>query len=121
MIGKLDRAPCGHMGEHIIGNYVRCSLGCDQVATEEKSELLKTVCSPRDPFVAGWSVGTAFDVYGVAGVAYVRIKTVHTSLSWGWEYTMEVFGPQGELKGKIRSKHKNVSIDVQQGAFVERK
>lgn len=27
--GKLGVAPCNHLGEHIIGNYVRCGAGCD--------------------------------------------------------------------------------------------
>lgn len=30
MIGKIGIAPCGHVGEHIIGTFVRClELGCD--------------------------------------------------------------------------------------------
>lgn len=27
--GKLTTAPCGHEGEHVIGQYVRCLRGCD--------------------------------------------------------------------------------------------
>lgn len=29
MDGKKGTAPCGHEGEHVIGNYVRCLSGCD--------------------------------------------------------------------------------------------
>ena len=27
--GRLSQAPCGHDGEHIFGNYVKCLAGCD--------------------------------------------------------------------------------------------
>lgn len=27
--GKITHAPCGHVGEHVIGNFIRCLEGCD--------------------------------------------------------------------------------------------
>lgn len=30
MSGKRGIAPCGHQGEHIIGQYISCDNGCDQ-------------------------------------------------------------------------------------------
>lgn len=33
MLGKRGVAPCGHEGEHIIANYVKCLRGCDSVKT----------------------------------------------------------------------------------------
>jgi hypothetical protein len=32
--GKKTQAPCGHAGEAVIGNYVRCLLGCDDAIPE---------------------------------------------------------------------------------------
>jgi hypothetical protein len=29
--GKRAPAPCGHDGEHVVGNYIRCLQGCDRV------------------------------------------------------------------------------------------
>lgn len=34
MIGRRGIAPCGHPGEHIVGNYVRCDKGCDDAVPE---------------------------------------------------------------------------------------
>lgn len=31
MTGKAGTAPCGHRGEHVTANYVRCLEGCDRV------------------------------------------------------------------------------------------
>lgn len=30
MSGATKRAPCGHQGEVVIGNYVKCLSGCDE-------------------------------------------------------------------------------------------
>ena len=29
--GKVGTAPCGHPGEYIIGQFVRCLVGCDDL------------------------------------------------------------------------------------------
>jgi hypothetical protein len=31
MSGRIAKAPCGHDGEHVIGQFVRCLTGCDDV------------------------------------------------------------------------------------------
>lgn len=45
--GKLAKAPCGHEGEHVLGNYVRCASGCDEDAIPLALPLEKTlkICS----------------------------------------------------------------------------
>lgn len=35
MIGKSGTAPCGHAGEHLTTNYVRCGQGCDDVTKSD--------------------------------------------------------------------------------------
>lgn len=34
MIGKSSKAPCGHKGEVVVGNYVRCLEGCEGAVPE---------------------------------------------------------------------------------------
>ncbi len=37
--GKRGVAPCGHDGEHVIGTYVRCLEGCDDVLELELDDV----------------------------------------------------------------------------------
>jgi hypothetical protein len=32
--GKQAKAPCGHDGEYVIGQFIRCSKGCDDAVPE---------------------------------------------------------------------------------------
>jgi hypothetical protein len=36
--GKPGTAPCGHPGTHVIGTYVKCDVGCDDVTAGEGEE-----------------------------------------------------------------------------------
>jgi hypothetical protein len=38
VIGKSEIAPCGHLGEHVLGGYVACTR-CDKAAVPEYIEL----------------------------------------------------------------------------------
>ncbi len=42
MSGKVTKAPCGHKGEHVFGNFVVCLEGCDSEAVPEEIEPEKT-------------------------------------------------------------------------------
>lgn len=48
--GKVSVAPCGHTGETIIGNYVRCLLGCEGAPVMAKRGVMGHVdncaCKP---------------------------------------------------------------------------
>lgn len=41
MSGKRGTAPCGHEGEHVVGNYVQCLSGCDEVKPKEPAAKAK--------------------------------------------------------------------------------
>jgi len=49
MIGKPGTAPCGHPGEVMVGNYVRCLRGCDSQAVPEHVETETTQPMHRAP------------------------------------------------------------------------
>lgn len=56
MIGKAGTAPCGHPGEHLTTNYVRCGRGCDAAGAGELSDgvpdqVFIDRTSPICPFV----------------------------------------------------------------------
>lgn len=42
-VGKIGVAPCGHRGEHIIGQYVQCLQGCEVYADDAPT----VECCPR--------------------------------------------------------------------------
>ena len=45
--GKIDRAPCGHIGEHVFTDYIRCLEGCEGTeldAVPEHIDPEKTKC-----------------------------------------------------------------------------
>lgn len=51
MFGKVSVAPCGHTGETIIGNYVRCAVGCDSGSPRiarrgEPGHVVDCACKP---------------------------------------------------------------------------
>lgn len=69
--GKRAKAPCGHDGEHVVGQYVRCDVaGCDGVpehvdpeATPPYIELFSECpkCGSDDvePFIVSWGPARA--------------------------------------------------------------
>lgn len=74
MTGKLGTAPCGHPGEYVTTNYVRCTAGCETLsrnrsATEPEIQVMCPKCCSRDvaPFItvfgAGWHCWTCSRVW----------------------------------------------------------
>lgn len=53
MDGKPGKAPCGHVGEHVIGNYVRCLIGCDD---KRGAPVKAKPKSAYDVLVETWSL-----------------------------------------------------------------
>lgn len=47
MSGKRGTAPCGHEGEHITTNYVRCGQGCDSAGAGDVSNGVPTHVEPE--------------------------------------------------------------------------
>lgn len=46
MSGRVSVAPCGHHGEYIIGNYIKCLAGCDTASVKHKMEV-RVIKPPR--------------------------------------------------------------------------
>jgi hypothetical protein len=38
-MGKKATAPCGHEGEHVFNNYVKCLRGCDDTGSDHDQPL----------------------------------------------------------------------------------
>lgn len=61
--GKQTNAPCGHPGEHVIGQFVKCIYGCDgesvNVVVQRPKRLCKVDCEywykKRDLSLLQWS------------------------------------------------------------------
>lgn len=51
--GRLGTAPCGHVGEAVVGHYYACLAGCDDadaIPVHVEPERTKPVCAwSRDP------------------------------------------------------------------------
>jgi hypothetical protein len=49
VIGAPGRAPCGHRGEHLTTNYVRCVEGCEDLSSgvprTAKDSTTRPICS----------------------------------------------------------------------------
>ena len=48
MTGKIGKAPCGHKGEHLTVNFVRCTEGCkDDAFPPEEADDWDTFRCPK--------------------------------------------------------------------------
>ncbi len=60
-VGAKAKAPCGHWGEAVIGQYVACER-CDAVPAWVEREITEKICRHLDPYVMDgkvwcWSCG----------------------------------------------------------------
>jgi hypothetical protein len=46
--GKRGKAPCGHDGEAVIGQYYQCLKGCDTGQFDVTVEVVRCVCGSSD-------------------------------------------------------------------------
>jgi hypothetical protein len=77
--GRKAKAPCGHLGETIIGTYVQC-LKCDKQAAPkyippEKTEPMRT---PRCPTCRSMDIEEFEDDLDAA-FFYINVKTMPSS------------------------------------------
>jgi hypothetical protein len=80
------KAPCGHPGEHVIGNYVKCLAGCDGRAAAVAPKLSSFRSEPSAVFAPGWTgsisdgrlaeIPTTVDAHGVGPVLALQARAI---------------------------------------------
>ena len=96
-------APCGHHGEHIIGNYVKCLAGCDEHSIKLKTDV-RVMNPPRrgTPGHVDECACAPCRIRRRATLLVVRSKDGHDIIKTTWDGVVDSFTTKAQKSGSVR-------------------